>query len=85
MCPAKGYGELYFKVENGSKMENRFVHFGFVTPEWFELMEIPLVAGRNFSSEIQTDAEEAFIINETAARLFGWDEPLGKKWKTASE
>jgi len=78
-APGKSYGELYFKVERGSKMENRFVHFGFVTPEWFDLMEIPFTEGRNFSSEIKTDAGEAFIINETAARMFGWDKPLDKK------
>lgn len=77
--PGKGYGELYFKVEHGSTMENRFLHFGFVSPEWYDLMEIPIIEGRNFSAEIPTDAQEAFIINETAARLFGWDEPIGKK------
>lgn len=77
--PGKGYGELYFKVEREGKMENRFVHFGFVTPEWFNMMEIQMVEGRNFSREIQTDPMESFIINETAARMFGWKEPLDKK------
>ena len=76
--PGKGYGELYFKVERGGKMENRFVNFGFVSPDWFDLMDIPLIEGRNFSREIPTDAQEAFIINETAARHFGWDKPLEK-------
>ena len=77
--PGKGYGELYFKVERESKMENRFVHFGFVTPEWFDMMKIPIIEGRNFSSDSKTDATDAFIINETAARMFGWDDPINKK------
>lgn len=78
-APGKGYGELYFKVERNGKMENRFVHFGFVTPEWFPLMKIQMAEGRNFSKDIKTDAQEGFIINETAARMFGWDKPLDKK------
>lgn len=77
--PGMGYGELFFKMETQSKMEDHFVHFGFVSPEWFELMEIPLIDGRNFSPQIQTDAQEAFIINEAAARMFGWEQPVGKR------
>lgn len=77
--PGLGYGQLYFKIEGRNKMENRFEHFGFVSPDWFDLMGIPIVAGRNFSDEVPSDAGEAFIINETAARMFHWDDPVGKR------
>jgi len=36
------------------------------------------VAGRNFSVGHATDPDESAIINETAARLFGWENPIGK-------
>lgn len=51
----------------------------FVADEDFlETMGLELVAGRNFSPELGTDADHAFIINESAIRAFGWDDPIGK-------
>ena len=40
---------------------------------------LEVVAGRNFSSEITTDHSKSILINQTAARQFGWDDPIGKK------
>ena len=43
--------------------------------------KIQLVAGRNFSKAYTTDEAEAFIVNETAVKTFGWKTPkqaLGK-------
>jgi putative ABC transport system permease protein len=49
-----------------------------VDHDYVETMQMKIVAGRNFSREIATDADDAFLINETAARQLGWDDPLGK-------
>ncbi|MGH7596799.1 MAG: ABC transporter permease [bacterium] len=46
------------------------------THNFIEVMEIPLLAGRNFSPTHPTDAESAFLVNETAAALFS-DAALG--------
>lgn len=46
---------------------------------YLDLLNIPIVSGRNFSTQHQTDAQEAFIINEAAAKTFGWDDPIGKE------
>ena len=43
---------------------------------------LELVAGRDWSREIVTDETEAYLINETAARAFGWIDPkdaVGKR------
>jgi len=40
---------------------------------------IELVNGRNFSKEITTDENDAIWINETAAKQFEWESPVGKK------
>jgi len=40
---------------------------------------IDLVEGREFSKEFTSDAETAVMINETAARQFGWENPVGKR------
>ena len=44
---------------------------------------IPLVAGRNYSREFPTDSAQSMVINEAAARLFGYVHPadaVGKKF-----
>ncbi len=38
-------------------------------------LEMEMVAGRNFSKEYGTDAENAFILNETAVKDLGWNTP----------
>jgi putative ABC transport system permease protein len=45
---------------------------------FLETLGIELVAGRNFSQEFGTDAEQAVILNEAAVKAIGWEEPLGK-------
>jgi putative ABC transport system permease protein len=49
-----------------------------VDPDFIPTMGIEFLAGRNFSSELQTDQTHSVIINETAAKRFGWDDPVGK-------
>ena len=44
-------------------------------------MDIPIVAGRNFSRAFPTDTANAVLINETMARRFGWTDPIGKKFQ----
>ena len=48
-----------------------------VDEHFFEMFEIPIVQGRNFSKEFPTD-KEAYIINETLARKLEWIDPVGK-------
>jgi putative ABC transport system permease protein len=43
-----------------------------IDPEFLPTYSIDLVAGRNFSKAIPTDDSLAFIVNEAAARAFGW-------------
>ncbi len=50
------------------------------SPEYFEVMSIPLLEGRRFSPSDRADAPPVAIINETMARTFFPDEdPIGKK------
>jgi len=56
--------------------ERRLVKFVNVAPNFTETLGIELAAGRDFSRE-RSD-EQAILINEAAAREFGWAEPLGK-------
>jgi putative ABC transport system permease protein len=49
--------------------------------DYIPTFKMEVVAGRNFSREMGTDAAQAFILNETAVRKIGWkspDEAIGK-------
>jgi putative ABC transport system permease protein len=43
---------------------------------------IRIIKGRNFSREFPNDSRGSVIINETAAKKFGWDDPIGKYIQT---
>jgi len=46
---------------------------------------IEIVKGRNFSKEFLSDRDQSVIINETAARVFGWENPIGKTIKAPTD
>lgn len=53
-----------------------------VDENFLSTMKVELVSGRDFSKSFPTDVNEAFIVNEAAAKAYGWKTPkdaLGKK------
>jgi predicted permease len=49
------------------------------TPNWFQVLRVPLLRGRLFSSEDQPGARKSVIVNETAARrLWPGQDPIGR-------
>ncbi len=46
-----------------------------VDENFLPTFQISLSAGRNFSKSFATDPNEAFIVNETAVKAFGWNSP----------
>ncbi len=49
-----------------------------VDSDFVPTMEIEMAAGRNFRSGQATENEQAILINQTAARQFGWTDAVGK-------
>lgn len=52
--------------------------------DFIPVYHIPLVAGRNYSRSYITDSAESMVINEAAARLYGYTNPadaIGKKFE----
>jgi len=70
------HGVLYEGAPGGKEASYPacFVDFDFLST-----YKIALASGRDFSPTFGSDADRAYIINETAARSFGWAEPVGKK------
>ncbi|MGH7450500.1 MAG: ABC transporter permease, partial [bacterium] len=49
-----------------------------VDHDFFTALGVEMVAGRSFDRNLSTDIDSAFVVNETAARLFDWDTAVGK-------
>ncbi|HPG40099.1 MAG TPA: ABC transporter permease [bacterium] len=67
---------------NGEQIITRGMNNIFVDFDFMDAYSIQLVAGREFDETVTGDAGGAFIINESAARAFGWRTPqdaLGKQ------
>ena len=52
-----------------------------IDEDFLDFYEMELVAGRNFVRDNEYDLHKAALINETAAKWFGWDDPVGKTFK----
>jgi len=48
--------------------------------DYFETFEMEMAQGRSFSKDFPADVTEAFILNETGARLTGMEDPIGKEF-----
>ncbi|MBM3434593.1 MAG: FtsX-like permease family protein [Bacteroidetes bacterium] len=57
------------------------VRYGFVDYNYFPMMDIPIVKGRNFSREFATDHNEALILNQAAIDFLDWDDPIGQTFQ----
>ncbi|HSE37331.1 MAG TPA: ABC transporter permease, partial [Blastocatellia bacterium] len=78
-----GYETVDFLVEgqsaaaSGEYPRGRFYNVG---PDYFHTMQIPLLAGREFTASDTRDAPQVAIINQTMARrYFSGEDPLGKR------
>ena len=49
------------------------------------VMGMTMAAGRNFSRAFGTDTSEALLINEAAARAFGWTDAVGRHVRLGGE
>jgi putative ABC transport system permease protein len=79
-----GWGAaLNAKIPEGYSVENTQLMLEVnVDDDFLSTMEIDIISGRNFSKEFAGDPRSSVIINETAAKRYGWDQPIGKIIKT---
>lgn len=53
--------------------------FNTVSYDFVKNMGIEIIAGRDFSRDFPGDLGKSCLINEAAAKSFGWDNPIGKR------
>jgi putative ABC transport system permease protein len=80
MVPGRGIARSVFFPEGFSRDQPQPMDLLFIEPGFIPALDIQLAAGRNFSEERESDKTEAVLINETAARRFGWADPIGKRF-----
>lgn len=63
---------------NSLMIDGKEIHYKFapVDPYHIDLMDIKLLEGRNFQPDRESDMSGAFILNETAVKAFGLEEPV---------
>jgi putative ABC transport system permease protein len=67
---------IHTEIENNKgDMQVAPLDLYFVDWDYVNQYKIAMVAGRSFSREFQTDTTEAMLINETAAKMFGYRTP----------
>ena len=47
---------------------------------YLDLYEMDILIGRKFAREYATDEKEAVLLNETALKETGWEEPIGRRF-----
>ncbi|MFX0209101.1 MAG: ABC transporter permease, partial [Candidatus Hodarchaeota archaeon] len=54
------------------------LNYTFVDYDFFNVYDIGFLKGRNFSDDFSLDKEQAVVVNETAMRILGWGDPIGR-------
>jgi len=70
-----GYSSTRFKFPDGSMVTVKVIG---VDVDYLSTLEIPLLAGRNFSEDHPSDLTKAVLINETLAKKLGVENPVGE-------
>ena len=81
--PGQGFVRGLIIPQGYYESQNMFAPWLSVDYNYLQTLHMQLVAGRNFSKESGHDNLDAFIINESAVRAFGWVTPqnaLGKSF-----
>ncbi len=67
----------YVSWEGAAPEEKEMVSRNYVNYDFIPTYNMEMAYGRNFSKEYPAD-DKACIINETALKVFGWSDPIGK-------
>jgi predicted permease len=80
-APATGWtwnGPFY--IDDGAARQRNFTNYNFVGAEYFQVMGIPLVAGRAIDVRDLGSSRRVAVVNEAAAKAFGPGSPVGKRF-----
>jgi putative ABC transport system permease protein len=79
--PGWGIHMHYFRMSEGNNTDEHSLQHLYVDFDFLRTYKIEVLTGRSFQRDMRTDASEAYVINESAVKVFGLDsneEILGK-------
>lgn len=74
------YGTSAAEWEGKKKGQRISIGLAMVDFDTFKTFDVNISKGRKFQKEFTSDATEAYIVNETAAKAMGMQDPIGKKF-----
>jgi putative ABC transport system permease protein len=80
--PGQGFIRGLIVPQGRSDQDNLFAPWLSVDYNFIRTMKMEIVSGRDFSKTMGKDFLNAFIINESAVRSFGWQKPENAVGKT---
>jgi len=54
------------------------MHFDWIDYNYFETLQVPIVAGRGFSEAFPADEKDGYVVNQSAVRMMGMTDPIGQ-------
>jgi len=84
--PGRGFGKNTINVETSTgEMDIYGIDNYLVDYDYFDVLDIPIVEGRNFSRDFATDTSQAVLVNEAMVARMGWDDPIGKRFQVTRD
>ena len=84
--PGRNFPNRFAVVPEGSSPEDsREMVVTSVDEHFSDVFQVPMVSGRILTDTIASDRFKNVMINETAGRKLGWDNPIGKKLRFKHE
>jgi putative ABC transport system permease protein len=77
--PFNGTSGTIVSWEGAYEGEQLNIRRSWINYDYIDVFGIDVARGRNFSRDVISDLYDGCIINQTAARSFGWIDPIGKK------
>jgi putative ABC transport system permease protein len=80
LVPSRGHLISTFLPEGFADDQVLSMDYMNVDAHYIPTMEIEIIEGRNFSEDFATDPDQSVLINQTAAKKIGWENPVGKRF-----
>ena len=73
-------GASFANWEGHKADEKLLIYRNWSDAHFLQFYDIPVVLGRGFSEEFMDKRGEVYILNESAVKAIGWDDPIGKRF-----
>ncbi len=80
--PGRGYGKNIMNVENNEGvMESFGIDSYGIDYDFFDVLNVEVVDGRNIAREYSSDTATAVLVNEAMVVRMNWESPIGKRFQ----